>query len=210
MGNGRIKGRINMGSFNIDMVLDGKLTERQVLTKIEEQRKDDRGRNGHQDGYSGDWQTIPGVDFHGNKEFFNINEASDYCLAHAEKWGNAIAVKVRLANTQKLKESKKFKSLQEKLNKISVELRDAERIEVKFKGKFVTCLKCKSKLATEFMKNAYSCRLCGQDLRPAKHLAKLEKIKGKLAALKAQSDEMVKAEAVKGEAKWYVAGWAAE
>jgi hypothetical protein len=199
-----------MGASNIDMVLDGKLTKRQVLDKIDEQRKFDKSHNGHQDGYSGDWQTIPDVKFHDHKVFLDIDEASNYCLDNAEKWSHAIAVKIKEANIEKLKENKKYKALMEKINVAAKEIKAAEDAPLIFKGKFITCHECKSKLATEFMKNWYSCKLCQQNLRPVKLLDKIAKLNEKLTKLVAQRDELANIEAEKGEVKWYISGWAAE
>ena len=54
---------------------------------------EDRYENGH-GAYSGGVGTCAGLAFH-EKEFDTIEEARDYVEERAEKWGNAVAVRVK-------------------------------------------------------------------------------------------------------------------
>jgi hypothetical protein len=81
-----------MGSENICLVYDGNLKRSEVEQRIQAQRVEDRNRNGHQDGYSNDWQTIQNITWNPLKIFEDIGEAEEYCLDNCDK-REAVAVR---------------------------------------------------------------------------------------------------------------------
>ena len=83
-----------MGACDISMRVDGNKTQDEVVNAFRKRQEQDRIYNGHQDGYSGDFQTVNRVDFT-DKEFQSANDGLDYCLDHAQKWDSVVAVKVR-------------------------------------------------------------------------------------------------------------------
>lgn len=82
-----------MGACSIEMIVKGDKTKEEVVKAFRERQDEDRANNGHNDGYSGDFQTVHNVRFSG-KEFENENDALDYCFANAEKWVDVVAVKI--------------------------------------------------------------------------------------------------------------------
>lgn len=84
-----------MGGVDIIKYFDGNLTFSEVCKCIQKLREDNYHEHGHQDGYSGDWQTISNID-RMNREFDNINDAYDYCVDNCDKRS---ALVVRTKNT---------------------------------------------------------------------------------------------------------------
>lgn len=82
-----------MGAHNIEMTVEGTKTKAEVMDAFHAQQAEDRDYNGHRGGYSGDFQTVHTVKFY-DKVFSDENEAQEFCLDHAKKWVNVIAVKV--------------------------------------------------------------------------------------------------------------------
>jgi hypothetical protein len=85
-----------MGGVDIVKYFDGKLTFKEVCDGIQKLREENALEHGHQDGYSGDWQTISIID-KVNKEFENIDDAYDYCADNCDK-RSALAVKAKNEN----------------------------------------------------------------------------------------------------------------
>ena len=81
-----------MGACNIEMTLKGDKNKNEVLKEFKDRQKMDANENGHQHGYSGDFQTVNRIDFH-NEIFDNYNDAENYCLDNAQKWESVVAVK---------------------------------------------------------------------------------------------------------------------
>lgn len=82
-----------MGSSNIGFTIAGKASVEKIKKAFARRVKEDRAYNGHRDGYSGDFQTVSGVNFnHLGQVFKSYNEAQDYALDRSEKWGPAVAV----------------------------------------------------------------------------------------------------------------------
>ena len=52
-----------MGATNIHIKREGELTKNEILEAFQAQKVEDRFNNGHQDGYSGDFQTVNQVKF---------------------------------------------------------------------------------------------------------------------------------------------------
>lgn len=74
-----------MGAINIDIHIDGDVSVSEVKKAFNNQRVEDSYRNGHQDGYSGDFQTVQEVKISMLK-FETYDEAYEYCLEKSEKW----------------------------------------------------------------------------------------------------------------------------
>lgn len=196
-----------MGAHNIEMVLDGKLSRSQVENKIEKQRREDRDYNGHQEGYSGDWQTIPRVEFR-DKIFSNYEQAADYCLDNAEKWSHAIAVKFKekpkySAKLIKMKEahSKTIHAYRELETKLKTDIKNA-------KSKTIGCQSCESKVNRSYVNNG-SCPVCGESLLSNTATDHLKNAQDKIKKQKELIDQRIKEENEKGDVKWLIAGWAA-
>lgn len=83
-----------MGACNIEFTAPGNYSRNQVVEKFREQQSCDAMYNGHQEGYSGDFQTVDEVKFH-DVEFTSYREAHDYCLKHAQKWEFVVAVRLK-------------------------------------------------------------------------------------------------------------------
>lgn len=81
-----------MGACDISFTIKGKVDKIKIQDEFELQRSKDESENGHQDGYSGDFQTVSKIDFHLSKEFKTRNEAFEYCLNNAKKWETVVAV----------------------------------------------------------------------------------------------------------------------
>ena len=82
-----------MGACDISFTLDNKATRTQIETAFKRQRERDAEYNGHAEGYSGDFQTVDGIDFgHLGQVFSNYSQAHEYCLENAKKWDKVIAV----------------------------------------------------------------------------------------------------------------------
>lgn len=80
-----------MGACEISFIRDGTLSQNQIEEAFRARQQDDRAQNGHQDGYSGDFQTVNRIEFR-TDVFETRAEAMDYCLSEAQKWDSVIAV----------------------------------------------------------------------------------------------------------------------
>jgi hypothetical protein len=82
-----------MGASSISFNIVAKATQAEIEQALLEQQREDADYNGHRDGYSGDFQTVEGVDSsHLGKIYANEDDAYDFALENAEKWGAAVAV----------------------------------------------------------------------------------------------------------------------
>lgn len=82
-----------MGAIYNEMELDGKLTSEQVKAAFNERREQDGYEHG-MGGYSGSFYEAQGLTFTG-REFNTRDEAAEYLDSHAQKWGPAVAVRVK-------------------------------------------------------------------------------------------------------------------
>jgi hypothetical protein len=73
-----------MGASNIEFDIP-ECDESKLRKAFLKQKKEDQSCNGHQEGYSGDFQTVEDVKIH-DKTFNDYTEAHDYCMNNAEKW----------------------------------------------------------------------------------------------------------------------------
>jgi hypothetical protein len=200
----------NMGACDISFDIKGEVSFRTIVDKFKEQRDLDEQMNGHQDGYSGDFQTVGVVKDHTDKVFSSRNEAMDYCLKTAEKWESVVAVRYKNATCYK---SKKLSKLGDKIDSLVKVKRDLERKGLKFEG-FLTCSSCKSKVNTVHLRS-HNCPVCRDgDFRPKSFIKKIQSLDKKINELnekhKAQSDlELSKAASKCKEINTLVAGWGA-
>ena len=82
-----------MGATNISHIMRDKLDKPAIEQAFRERQANDRRENGHQEGYSGDFQTVRQVDFRFlGKVFPSYTEAENFCLDKAEKWETVVAV----------------------------------------------------------------------------------------------------------------------
>lgn len=199
-----------MGASDISFEINKKATEKEVLDSFNRQRDRDSDENGHQQGYSGDFQTVDTVKCHFDKVFTSYNEAFDYCLEKAEKWCYAVAVHYIDIQAKKTKQEDK---LQEKISQLATSLR-----ELSFMNKqegFTKCSGCGSKLANKHLRTK-NCLVCGITLFTKSELKKKDKLnskinelKGKLDAIRKVAQEKAVKKAKSKNVKTLVAGWGA-
>ena len=81
-----------MGACNIEFDLAYKAKKTQIAAAFILEQQEGAYQNGHQEGYSGDFQTVHEVLYHLDITFDTYEEAHEYCLENAQKWSNVIAV----------------------------------------------------------------------------------------------------------------------
>lgn len=208
-----------MGACDISFTLDGNKSRSDVTAAFEAKKLNDQSYNGHQEGYSGDFQTVDDVKFH-DRIFDTEKEAFEYCLNNAKKWEYVVAVKYK--NIQEIKPDTKHTKLKIKLTAMenqlnAMEKQFTEQLTAKLKSvEFLTHKDCKSRVATKFIFNHYrlACPVCNGSLLSASDQNKRAKLKAKIEELKKQIEEHTKqltakaAEKVK-DTTWLVAGWGA-
>jgi hypothetical protein len=80
-----------MGATNIDYVIKGKANKTEIDKSLRLQQEKDREYNGHQEGYSGDFQTVGEIKLLTKDVFDNQQKAEEYCLDNAQKWDFVVA-----------------------------------------------------------------------------------------------------------------------
>ena len=171
------KTEITAGAEYLEDDLPGNLSEAEVRKKVDwwiERDQDDHGRGG----YSGTWAEVHGVKFP-NKVFATKKEASDWLVANAQKWEEAVAVKFKAKKFKEgvsrdafnlqlegmLKLDKGIGKKKEMLDKVEAKyienikkLIDAKN---KLNGKLaatdknhIACPNCKSKIAKQYVKKS--------------------------------------------------------
>lgn len=80
-----------MGAQYINAFIDGQATEDEIDSWLSNQQDEDNSYNGHQEGYSGDWQTVSGIVLVKNPLFNSLDQAEEYIQDNAVKWQNGIA-----------------------------------------------------------------------------------------------------------------------
>jgi len=214
-----------MGATDIYFAVDGKLSVSEVKKELEKRLARDRSYNGHQEGYSGDWQTIGNIEYRGDL-FESFDKAYDFCSSHCEKW-EGVAVKFKDADEAKIKDNKEYKKILEQLKeswekvndekrKVHSRIMDTEREFKQLKSKKVTCKKCESSLSREYLKDT-SCPLCRESLLSNTSIEQIKKWKEKIAEMEIKHNQLVeKREKVKlkiaeecGGTKWLLFGVAA-
>ena len=110
--------------------------------------------------------------------------ARDYISENDNGWYDQLAV--RFYDYPKLKESKKYSDLKERLSKAEKELYALENTkytETLTKTEFVGCKCCGSKISVKHFKGSY-CPVCRADMRPKSTLDRIERMKEKNESLK--------------------------
>lgn len=87
-----------MGACNIDFEINKEANFKEVEQVFEATQLDEYAYNGHQYGYSGDFQTVDYVKNCLHMEFNDYDKAYDYCLEKAEKWEYVVAVRLNINN----------------------------------------------------------------------------------------------------------------
>lgn len=173
-----------MGACDISFIIGKKANESEVNSHFEKQKAKDREYNGHQEGYSGDFQTVDRVECHFNVVFASYRAAMDYCLEKASKWDYAIAVHfVELGSL----DNKATRKIEERLKAINAAV---NKLDEPRKCAFSKCSQCGSKLNNSKLRRA-SCVLCGNSLRTdaqnrkrSRLLEQYAKLESKLKAIR--------------------------
>lgn len=200
-----------MGACDISFRIGRKASRSEIEAAFRRRQDQDRLENGHQDGYSGDFQTVSKVDFHLSQVFTSQNEAYEYCMKHASKWDTVVAVyfldlKVKTARIDKAAES---------LKTLRQDLRNLESTDLDRSKAFQSCQCCKSRVALTFVKRPV-CPVCQSDLRPAAFRRRLEALKAKVTKAESRLADLIKTDrdrlASKAKESQFctlVAGWGA-
>lgn len=211
-----------MGAHNIEFDIPD-CNRDKVLKAFNDVRSRDKDYNGHQQGYSGDFQTVSDVKIH-DKIFESYNEAHEYCLEHAQKWEYVIAVKYR--DFSKLEKNTTFKEIiEKKLEELKLRLKTENELLEKIKtknqeglinavSKTIGCKKCESKINRKFInKNSLSCPVCHTTLLSKTALEQLENKNTKIQEITKKIEEEKRAIINKNkdlsEVRWLIAGWGA-
>jgi len=206
-----------MGATNIEFEVEGDKPFQEVLAAFKRRQAQDSDDNGHQDGYSGDFQTVHSVENHGHKVFTDYQEAQKYCLDNAEKWESVIAVKYKV--TDKIKVPKSFQKLSGKLRMLQGKYSELlKEIETNFlkdatSKNFVACRHCQSKIATDHLRGT-ACRVCGENMVSKSSMNKLANLLKKVGEtdrkINTIANELKKKAAEKSnKTQWLIAGWGA-
>lgn len=151
-----------MGAQSIDIDIKGRRTFPQIRAIFDKQVIEDKDRNGHQEGYSGDFQTVGGVKDKRNQIYDNYQIAYDSALELAQKWEYVVAVEYY----GETKETKGIKNAKDRLNVLRQEEEETrKKLNLKFKhaGNTVTCSKCDSRFKRSLL-NTTTCVLCRNNL----------------------------------------------
>jgi hypothetical protein len=84
-----------MGACDISFTLKGKVKFEEIGKAFRHRQGIDQIENGHQSGYSGDFQTVDKVIDRTYQVFDSYEEAFDYCLENCEKWVSVVAVRYK-------------------------------------------------------------------------------------------------------------------
>lgn len=199
-----------MGACDISLIIGKKATVKEILEAFHAQREEDRIQNGHQDGYSGDFQTVDRVEYHLDQVFTSYSEAMEYCLARSEKFCNVVAVYYIQVD---IEASAKQKKLEEKIVKLKEEQVKLHRFQDK--TGFVKCKHCGSRLNKKHMVYK-TCRLCSQPLLTGAEQRKAERLDSaikqaqeKIALLVAEARKKAVEKNGQKNLKTLIAGWGA-
>ena len=194
-----------MGGCDIYFSLDSKLSEKEVREAVRRQASNDEDENGHQDGYSGDWQTISTINFRG-QVFETCGDAKEWCSNHTSKWEASV---VKFKSFGEIKPSKTIEKINKKLQYLEEKFEaDKEVLLKKIRSKpFFTCPLCKSKINSKYTNN--ECVVCNEYTPVRKKLGEKYEAKVKeLETKKALEIERLRKKA-KYTIKWLVYGVAA-
>ena len=203
-----------MGACDISFELKGKASKEQIEKAFKHQRENDSEENGHQSGYSGDFQTVNKVDCHFHTVFNSYNEAMEYCLKNAQKWDSVIAVYYKDAQCVLTKrETAKHAALSLEKVKLGEELSKLDNIPLNNSKAFQTCSGCKSRISLAHVKGV-NCPVCRNSLRPKRLMAKMTAVSNKIQKI-TDKQNVIKGNALARavnkckDFKTLVAGWGA-
>lgn len=139
---------------------------------------------GWQEGSSGLKNPIRWIERHVCESY---EDAEAYIEKHDKGWYDQIAVRYKEA--EPVKPSKTFLALKERADRLNARYKELDTaIHYKdVKSKLITCGHCESKISTQVLTgrlaaargwiNRNLCPVCGQDLRPASTLEKIQRAK---------------------------------
>ena len=201
-----------MGSCNVEIEMAGAPSWSAIQKRIKEEQVSDREYRGHQEGYTGDFQTVDDIKDRTDLTFDSYNEAHEYCLNNTEK-REAMAVRYRFIDDGKFKYSAKVEKLIAKRKELNDRLNALGQIVSKLPA-FKTCEGCQSKVATKHLRGT-KCPVCHEgDFRSLSIQRSELKLKTKIELLTKEFETLKKTERDKGLKKFgkvgtLVAGWAA-
>jgi len=193
-----------MGASFVDRSYKGKLTRDQIKKEFDAQVIEDRDYNGHQEGYSGDWQTLNGVRLDDDVIFANERDASEYVADHSDKWEHAVAVYFheKVSTKTSAKASDQLKKAREGLRTTKFEI--AEMIK-NAKSVTIACKNCKSKITRKFLRDS-NCPVCSSDLKSVTQNKRIARMNEKVDSIERKLRESMK----KGKINTLIGGWCAE
>lgn len=176
-----------------------------VREEFERMQADDAFSNGHE--YSGGWNMATGIKFL-DVSFADEDEAYEWLADRAQKWEEAIAVRLSQTVT-----TKRTRDIRERLRAVEQDLSDlpqaiARRIQ-RQKSKLRTCPDCESRIAVH-MARTDQCPVCNSEAFAwtATDAKTKERLQQKTARLRKQLREIGEGQANK-DGEWYVGAWAA-
>ena len=86
-----------MGATSIFHVFLKNLSKEDLHNAFRELQEEENQINGHQHGYSGDFQTFDSLRIY-DQTFEDLNSAKEFCYDKSEKWISAAATKFKDAN----------------------------------------------------------------------------------------------------------------
>lgn len=180
-----------MGGQFKEIIIDGKLTDDQIKREFKEEVSYGQSYNGHQDGYSGDFQTCSGVT-NTNKTFDSYAEAETYVQENAQKWENALAVyfydKPQSVRKYSIPLQKRTNDAEKRYAELEAEFYDSIHTA---KSKTIGCKKCVSSINRNYVKHA-ECPICGHNLMSATQIKRLQVARQKVTDLRNKRDASVK------------------
>lgn len=198
-----------MGADNDSLSLDGSLSTSEVRKQFEAYQKGCDVESGRS--YSGRLNMCPGIEF-ADKEFNSHDEAYEYLVNRAEKWGNAIAVKYKKSNPIDRNDSQLVK-LQVLKRGLESELQSLEsefwtKVDVKLKSvEFIKCSTCKSKLETRFRVKTLKCPVCNGSFLSATDLKRRDALRIKIANIQTKINDRFEALQNKANKKGQTMRW---
>ena len=192
-----------MGSNFVDYKYGKKLTKEQISKEFKNRQEEGRDYNGHQDGYSGDFQTVNCVTIKDNV-FNTLQEALDYIDNNASKWENAVATYYTEKTSSKT--SEKVKSQLNKAREDIIILKGSIIQSIKnAKSKTIGCKKCESKINRRYISRP-ACVVCGGELRSTTDLNRINRAELKVNTLTERYNKSLKS----GKVCTVMGAWCAE
>ena len=227
-----------MGSCNVSTYVSGDKSRQDIRQHIQNLRSENRDYNGHQEGYSGDWQTIDQINF-SDKIFNTEEEAHEYALDNTKKWEG---MAVRYKQIKEVKPSAQLKKVQKAILALETKRLKLKENYLKFakaawvkrapvlaKRKTFKCGSCKSTLNMKFVEASnsgsietyYTCPVCERGLLLPAQLKRANALRKAIAKIeeqikaKQEKSVIIKAKLIEKIAAkttktgWLIVGWAA-